>query len=90
MEIYKMNTKIDTISAIDAGNFFKNGITEDHATSLINNLGLELQARGKEYDFRYVGNIKNLVTEITHKRNQYNLVIRGAFAKFLNGENVTL
>lgn len=84
-----MDTKLNTISAIDAGNFTKNGITEDHATSLITNLGLELQARGKEYDFRYVGNIKNLVAEILHKRNEYSLELRGSFAKFLYGENTT-
>lgn len=84
-----MNKYLQNISVIDGGNFTKSGISESHATSLITNLGLELQARGKEYDFRYVGNIQNLIVEIVYKRNEYNLEIRGAFAKFLYGENAT-
>lgn len=84
-----MSTTIKGFSLLDGANCIENGISEDHATSLINNLKLELQARGKEYDFKYVGNIKNLITEVVYKKNQYNLEIRGAFSKFLNGENVT-
>lgn len=84
-----MNSIFFKVSPVDAINCEASEISEDHATSLIINHGLELQARGKEYDFKYVGTIKNLVTEIIYKRNQYNLEIRGALSKFLNGENVT-
>lgn len=84
-----MNTKLGEKSLIDGVNAEKLGITEDQATSIITNLKLELQARGREYDFRYVGDISNLKAEVVYKRNQYNLEIRGAFSKFLNGENVT-
>lgn len=84
-----MDTKLGNNSLIDGVNAEKLGITEDHATSLINSLGLELQARGKEYDFRYVGNVRNLIAEIVYRKNEYNLEIRGAFAKFLYGENST-
>lgn len=79
----QLNNLVDGINSVPLT------ITEWQALSLIYKFNLELQAKGKEDDFKYIGNVGTLDLEIKYKHSQYSLVVRGSLPKYCFGENVS-